>query len=318
MCSHPLLARRPARRLALAALLFGGVFVACGSGGGASVRIEPLKRDGGAAAATRGAAAAAAQPYQLVATTDAGVERVIHTALADRESHYSVVVKELTHGSGATLNADRVFYSASLFKLAVMYEAYRQAETGDLRMSTQLTVTKEALAEDEGTLAKVQIKEGDKISIGRLVELMIIFSDNTSSVLLRDVLGRPRIDQTMRSLGMSVTSVTTPELPTTATDMAILMDAIATGRGVSKAASKKMTEMLSQQSVRGRIPAGVPASVTVANKTGTWENAGHDVAIVYAPTGPYLLTVLSDLTVRDDIIADLSRRVYAYYTDRSR
>jgi beta-lactamase class A len=95
--------------------------------------------------------------------------------------------------------------------------------------------------------------------------------------------------------------------------MARLMEAIATGRGVSRAASEEMTRMLGEQSVRGRIPAGLPPAVPVANKTGTWENAGHDVAIVYAPFGTYILSVLSDLTVRDDLIADLSRKLYNYY-----
>ena len=179
-------------------------------------------------------------------------------------------------------------------------------------------MTPEALREDLGTLHKVQLEVGDRLSVGRLVELMMVFSDNTASVLLRDALGRPAIDQTIRSLGLRTTSVSSPDLPTTATDMAILAEAIATGRGVSRAASQDMTQMLRKQSVRGRVPAGLPASVPVANKTGTWENAGHDVAIVYAPFGTYLLVVLSDLTVRDDLIAALSSRVYAYYAERAR
>lgn len=297
----------------LTALLFGAALaLACGDGTSDAVRIEPHEL------ASSQQDTVPSRPYQLLTTADPGLERVVRTALGERIEHYSVVVKELDQGTGVAVNADRVFYAASLFKLAVMYEAFRRAESGDLRLSSELTVTPEALREDLGTLTKVQLEVGDRLSVGRLVELMMVFSDNTASVLLRDAFGRPEIDQTIRSLGLRNTSVNSPDLPTTAFDMAVLSEAIATGRGVSKEASQEMTQMMRKQSVRGRIPAGLPVSVPVANKTGTWENAGHDVAIVYAPSGTYLLVVLSDLTVRDDLIADLSSRVYAYYADRAR
>ena len=297
----------------LPALLFGAALVvACGRRTPDAVRIEPYA----VAPSQRGTVPTGR--YELLSTADPALERVVRTALGERIGHYSVVVKELEQGTGVAVNADRVFYAASLFKLAVMYEAFRRAESGELRLSSELTVTPEALREDLGTLDKVQLEVGERLSIGRLVELMMVFSDNTASVLLRDALGRPAIDQTIRSLGLRNTSLSSPDLPTTAMDMAILAEAIATGRGVSKAASQEMTQMLRKQSVRGRVPAGLPASVPVANKTGTWENAGHDVAIVYAPFGTYLLVVLSDLTVRDDLIAALSSRVYAYYADRAR
>ena len=283
-----------------------------------TVRIEALPVAGGDPATTTPHRAVPDAPVQILTATDPALEQVVRTALGVRAEHYSVVVKDLAQGTGVMVDADREFYAASLFKLAVMYEAFRQAEAGQLSLTTEIEVTPEAMRENLGTLDKVPLKVGDRLTVGRLIELMVVFSDNSSSVLLRDVLGRPRIDETMRSLGLRTTSVSSPDLPTTAADMAILAEAIATGRGVGQAASREMTQMLRRQSVRGRIPAGLPPGVPVANKTGTWDNAGHDVAIVYAPSGTYLLVVLSDLTVRDDLIADLSRGVYGYYAGRVR
>jgi beta-lactamase class A len=285
-------------------------------GGADAVRIETLRDDATASPAAQGAVPAASGPF--LTATDPALDQLVRDVLGERLDHYSIVVKELTGGTGVMLDAGRQFYAASLFKLAVMYEAFRQAETGEVPLTTRLNVTQAALNDDLGTLEKVQLQAGDRLSVGRLVELMIVFSDNTASVLLRDTLGRERIDRTMRTLGLRATSVGSDSLPTTAADMAVLAEAIAEGRGVSRSASEQMTEMLSEQSVRGRVPAGVPAGVRVANKTGTWEDIGHDVAIVYAPTGTYLLVVLSDLTVRDDLIAELSRAVYAHYADRGR
>jgi beta-lactamase class A len=156
------------------------------------------------------------------------------------------------------------------------------------------------------------------VTAGELVDLMVTASDNTASVVLRDALGRSAIDQSMQALGLRSTSVSSPDLPTSAADMALLLEAIATGRGVSATASAAMLQLLQLQWVRDRIPAGLPPDVPVGNKTGSWDNAAHDVAIIEAPSGTYLLVVLSDLPGDDATIVALSRRVYAYYIDRAR
>jgi beta-lactamase class A len=259
-----------------------------------------------------------APPLLALTAIDADLERIVRGTLGNDDDHYAVVVKELRQGTGMAINADRNFYAASLFKLAVMYEAFRQDAKGEMDFAGELIVTPEAAAEDLGTLDFWPFDVGDRVLAGELVELMVTASDNTASVVLRDALGRTAIDQSMQALGLRSTSVSSPELPTSAADMALLLEAIATGRGVSAATGAAMVQLLQQQWVRDRIPAGLPPDVPVGNKTGSWNNAAHDVAIIEAPFGTYLLVVLSDLPSDDATIVALSRQVYAYYTDRAR
>jgi hypothetical protein len=56
----------------------------------------------------------------------------------------------------------------------------------------------------------------------------------------------------------------------------------------------------------------VPSGVAVGNKTGDWEGATHDVGIVAAPFGTYVIAVLSDQGSAAPITA-LSRAVYRYF-----
>ena len=74
-----------------------------------------------------------------------------------------------------------------------------------------------------------------------------------------------------------------------------------------------MEALLLRQQIRDRIPAGLPAGVPVGNKTGNLPNATHDVAIVSAPSGTYVLAVLSDRPWSSAPIVALSQEVYAYY-----
>lgn len=239
---------------------------------------------------------------------------VIEDVLGEEIGSYGIVVKELRGGTGVAINSERVFYAASLFKLAVMHEAFRQREAGRLDFAETIAVTEEDVEFDLGTLAA---EVGDEISVERLIELMITVSDNTAAIMLLHRLGNRNVDAGVAELGLRNTSVNTEDLPTSAVDMAILLEAIATGQAVSPGASEEMALLLLAQHVRGRIPAGVPPDVPVANKTGDWVDAVHDVAIVYAPSVTYLLVALSDNPLAHSRIVELSRRVYEHYSSFS-
>jgi beta-lactamase class A len=76
-----------------------------------------------------------------------------------------------------------------------------------------------------------------------------------------------------------------------------------------------MLEILHDQEFRSGIPAGVPDSARVANKTGEISTVAHDAAIVYLPgRKPYCVVVLTrwdpGASGRSDTIARISRAVY--------
>ncbi|HEX8903512.1 MAG TPA: serine hydrolase, partial [Longimicrobiaceae bacterium] len=84
--------------------------------------------------------------------------------------------------------------------------------------------------------------------------------------------------------------------------------------------SARMLEILHDQEFRSGIPAGVPESARVANKTGEISTVAHDAAIVYLPERkPYCLAVLTQwepgASGRSDTIARISRAVYEHLTE---
>jgi beta-lactamase class A len=245
------------------------------------------------------------------AAPDSELESLILEVLGPRAIHYGVVVEHLERATGAGVNSDKLFEPASLFKLAVMHEVFRQRESGQLRFDEQLTTTARAATWDLGTLWRWGFI-GQRVSIERLLETMITISDNASAIMLADRVGWRRVDQGLQELGMHATR-TIPPPQTTARDMAVLLAAIARSQAVSVEASAEMKALLLRQTIGDRIPAGVPEGVLVGNKTGNLPNATHDVAIVYAPSGAYVLAVLSDLPWTPAPIVAISSAVYAYY-----
>jgi beta-lactamase class A len=263
---------------------------------------------------TPAAPVAAAVPARPPGTVDdPALLSAIRDALGPDADRASVVARRLSDGAGAAWDGDRVFYAASLYKLEVLYEAYRQRQLGVLDFGRRVPVGERYTAQDLGTLERLPLGPDGDIEVGEAVHAMVTYSDNTSAALLLDLLGHRNIDATMAALGLQSSSVNTPDLPTTAADMARLMAAIVRGEGLDAASAQEMTALLLGQENRSGIPRGVPAGIPVGNKWGGWEGDLHDVAVVLAPRGAYVLAILTDGAGGWDLITRVSRAVFDYW-----
>jgi len=125
------------------------------------------------------------------------------------------------------------------------------------------------------------------------------------------------VNASLRNLGLVASAFRMDDsLPTTAGDMALLLEAIGRGQVISQAVSEDMVAALATESIDGRLPALLPQGTRVAHKTGSWENATHDAGIVFSPAATYVIVVLTDFGFSEDgasRIARLSRAVYDYY-----
>ncbi len=240
---------------------------------------------------------------------DAQLLLTIRRSLGEREDRFGVVVVNLADGRYAGLNGERSFNAASLYKLTVLYEVFRQREAGLLEFSEALLYTPYYERFDLGVAS---MPVCSSVTVDEATESMITVSENVSAVLLQDRVGAGAINQDMAALGLTATGLAPEGVTTTPRDMAFLLELIARHRAVSEGASRQMLDLLLRQTVRNRIPAGLPANVPVGNKTGDWVDATHDVAIVLAPFGVYVIAVLSEQPDAEPI-AMLSTAVYNYF-----
>jgi beta-lactamase class A len=245
---------------------------------------------------------------------DTALEARLRDVLGDDADAYGIVVKSLEDGHGAVINPDKVFYAASLFKVAVLYEVFHQQSLGLLDFQEELLVTPYYASFDLGTLP---VGVCESISIEQALHAMTAFSDNTSAVLLQDRVGSANINASMEALGLTTTRLLTDDLPTTAADMALLMEMIARGQAVDAEASQEMVNLLAGEELDNGLRAGVPQDTLVAHKTGNWSNATHDAGIVYVPDAPYVIAILSEKPYETVLTAKLSAAVFEYYTGRA-
>jgi beta-lactamase class A len=121
------------------------------------------------------------------------------------EKTLGVAVRHLGTGEEVSFNGDELFPTASVFKVPVIVELYRQVEAGKLRLDDKL-VLKDSLKVPGSGILK-ELTEGLDTSIRDLSRLMMILSDNTATDMLVEKVGKENVNATMRRLGLNNTIV---------------------------------------------------------------------------------------------------------------
>jgi beta-lactamase class A len=227
---------------------------------------------------------------------------------------YGVYVKNLTDGSGAAVNADRVFPAASVFKLFVMWEAFREQALGLIGFDDVMQVTPYYKSWELGTNA---VQVGDLVTVDQALRLMMSISDTPTAVLLQDTMGFENVNAGLEALGIRNSGLFYPGPPlVTARDAAVLLQDILRGGILPQASHDAMLDLLRSERTDSGLRAGVPAEVDVAHKTGSLPDALHDAGIVFLPGSPFVIVILWDRQSGADLIQTISERVYEYYATR--
>ena len=263
------------------------------------------------------------------------LSRRIDTLIAASEAEtVGVAVIDLETGLTLGRNADVSMHAASTMKVPVMVALFEKIDRGELSLEEPIPVRNEFRSIVDGSTFAVESDSdmelhtlvGQSVTLENLMRRMIVRSSNLATNLLIDLAGPARIRELMHGLGAEGVVVLrgVEDIPafeagrnntTTAGDMAIVMRAIAEQSVISPDASRRMLEILEAQEFRGGVPAGVPETVRVANKTGSITRHRHDAAIVMPPgRRPYVLVVLTRGIENgrdgDELIARISRLVW--------
>lgn len=237
---------------------------------------------------------------------------------ADIGGQWSVSVMDLREGAVYSWNEEAVMQSASVIKVFIMAAVY-----GRICYP----------ADEASAIYAPEQYEGE---LKDLLTNMITVSDNSAANRLVELLGygdfqagKEVVNSFCQSNGYEGTHLGRrfmEENPqddnyTTAKDCRKILCDIYNGSCVCTEASGKMLSLLQNQTVKTKIPTGLPSGILSANKTGEMpEGYGlgcieNDIAIVYGEQRDYVICVLAnDLGGRNEEarekIGDISRQVY--------
>ena len=253
---------------------------------------------------------------------DGQLQAIVDEVVGDLPGTWGVAVKKLDTGQYAAFNPDEQQVSASLYKMWVLAELFRQAEAGIVDLDSYATVTG-ADAYYDSMFGDLRLPEGNSITLRRAAYMMVTVSDNTAALLLVRILGPDNINRLMQRNGLTDSILDwsgSGDNLTTPTDVLREMELLAASRMVSASASKEMVDIMLDQQVNNLAAPGLPAGTPFAHKHGALDGLLHNAGIVYGPSGPFVFVVMSsDLnsySTAYEKMPELMRRVYAYFNHR--
>lgn len=237
-------------------------------------------------------------------------------------------IMDFATGEALTYNEKLVVPSASLIKIPIMIEAFRQIKSGILRPDTRLSVKPDEVV---GFSVLEFLDSNNTYTPMDLIKLMIVYSDNTAANILIDLLGMERINTCIRELGLQETTLQRKMMDTesrkngkenltAAAEMADIMIRLEGGEILDPVSSSQMLDIMKGQADECIMRVDLPDEILIARKSGELENLNHEVAIVYGENYKYLYVFFVwDAQSNNEsrqIVQRTSKMVYDYFNDQ--
>ena len=223
---------------------------------------------------------------------------------------WAVYVKDLSKGNYVRINDTAIMYPASTIKTFAMASVFEQIRLGKLSCSSSVK-----------SLLWDMITESDNTAFNTLVPMLSPSRGWTDGCQAMNQFisgcgySGTRVHHTLRPASGPSLSDGKGNNTSSAYEAGRIMEKIYRGQCVSPYYSDQMLGLLLNQKRRYKIPAGVPAGIRVANKTGETNSCQHDMAIVYGARSTYVITVFSQNVSEETGIRgvkEISRTVYNY------
>jgi beta-lactamase class A len=242
---------------------------------------------------------------------------------AEHHGQVSVYAKDLKTGETVALKADEPVQTASVIKLAILYEAMEQIRAGKVQWDDKVTLTKDNQTGGSGVLGFFDTPT--TLTLKDVLSMMVITSDNTATNVAIDKIGLDAVNAEMGRLGLKDTWLykkvgKPPSGPmpadqkkfglgkTTAREMATLMERIVTCRlgdndapatDADRAICGVSLHMLRSQFYRDGVPRYLEPidsseeGSAIANKTGALDEVRNDVDAVATKNGLLILSIFT-------------------------
>lgn len=249
---------------------------------------------------------------------------------------FGLAALNLSTGEEILIRADQSFHPASVMKVCVMMEVFRQAQQGLFSLDDSIPVRNEfasiadgsayALSTEDDSEKDLYERIGQPLPIRDLVRRMITISSNLATNILIERVSPEQTTQFMRELGADSLIVRRGVEDNKAFQLGLNNEASARGfmnllaklanyEIVSPEDSHEMIEIMLGQQFNEMIPAQLPSDVRVAHKTGWTGKFYHDVGIVYPPNAkPLVLAILTNGFEKEEdahpFVASLAKKIY--------
>jgi beta-lactamase class A len=223
-------------------------------------------------------------------TNTNAIATIMNKYASQIDGDISMYYKNLATGETVTIDADKQYYMASLYKVILTLYILDQVKSGKVSLSSTI----------------------DGITLENALNKIITESNNEYAQSLAEKYGWFNIEAAMKKkLGIDFTF--DEDLKTNVKNIGALFEDIALSLKITDTQSQYLLTLLNEQTKTSKLPKYLPKNIYSHNKTGEFENYSHDAGIFYTPKANYILVFMSKTQFpgnTDEQMALMSKEIY--------
>ena len=226
-------------------------------------------------------------------------ETLIRAELDEQSDQFAVYFFNLQKDDQPSVFQSRPMRPASMIKVFVMAKAMFEVKQGNLSLDEPIIMTEENIVGGAGSIAGEGA--GAQVPVRKLIELMIIESDNTATNMLMDRLGMEDLNKYLRDNGYRDTIINHKMMLdegkmtnlSSVLDLGTLFTRIYRHECVDDYYDRLMVDYLLRQEDTDCFPSALPYW-NIAHKTGEVTGLYDDGGIFYGSAYDFVLVIMND------------------------
>ena len=279
----------------------------------------------------------------VVETLDS-LRRKIELLIEDKQADVGVAIMGFKEKDTLTINNGKHYPTMSVYKYHIALATLRLVDYGRIRMEQKILVKKEDLYPEAYSPLRDDYPNGNmELTVAELMSYMISKSDDNACDIMLNLLNGPRrVEQLVKSMGLSDISIVASEKEMRENPEKMTENWTTPFSAVKALEICFRTDLLSERSrgflwklmsetttgpdkIKGKLPSGA----IVGHKTGSSirnedgiKLADNDIGIVQPTNGHHFMIAVfiadskEDDKTNADIIADITRMVWDYYNSK--
>lgn len=205
-----------------------------------------------------------------------------------KNKNISIYFEYLPTGANISVNKDIALWPASLMKIPVAMAVMKKIEKGEWKLENELVLFNDDKDSRFGELYKEPV--GSRFTILKLLDEMLINSDNTSRSIFMRNLDVSEITEVLENLGIE--DVFNEDREVTTKKFSIFWRSLFVASYLSPEHSQKLLEIMNQSPSQNYLRQGMPENIPFSHKIGVSDDVYSDSGISYAPNRPFIITVM--------------------------
>lgn len=207
-----------------------------------------------------------------------------------------------------------------------MYSIISKAHKNKINLNTSIKIDKAFIVQGDGIIK--DLENIQNLTILELLTFMIIYSDNTATNILIDLIGFDFINENEKILNLKNTSLNRKMMDfekinngidnfTSASDLTIILEYIYYYS--DNYFRNLMIDILQNQKIKGGLDLHLPKDVIIGHKTGDLDYLEHDVGIVFLENSNYIICVLTKNIINPDaqkLIGEISKITFDFFNKK--